>query len=218
MIVLVGLGNPGAKYVNTKHNAGFLTIDRLAERHGVAAWKSRHHALIGAGLIGGKKVLLVKPQTFMNDSGRSVRAVLDYYNIEHADLAVVYDDVDLPAGVLRIRARGSAGTHNGMRSILSYLQEDDFPRFRIGIGAERGYVPLVDYVLTGFSPEQMDPIRAAVDRCADALEVFAADGITAAMQQFNEKKKPKKTSEDKEEEEAKSEAQSAEVPETPEVK
>jgi PTH1 family peptidyl-tRNA hydrolase len=200
MIVLAGLGNPGAKYANTKHNVGFLTIDRLAERHGIAITKSRHHALIGDGLIGGKKVLLVKPQTFMNDSGRAVRAVLDYYNIEPSDLAVIYDDIDLPTGTLRIRARGSAGTHNGMRSILSHMPGDDFPRFRVGIGAARGYVPLVDYVLTGFSPEQLDPMRAAVDRCADALEVFVTDGITAAMQQYNEKKKSKKEAEEEEKE------------------
>jgi PTH1 family peptidyl-tRNA hydrolase len=210
MIVLVGLGNPGAKYANTKHNVGFLTIDRLADRHGISVTKSRHHALIGAGLIAGKKVLLVKPQTYMNDSGRSVRAVFDYYNIEYADLAVVYDDIDLPTGVLRIRARGSAGTHNGMRSVLAHLSQDDFPRFRVGIGAELGYVPLVDYVLTGFSPEQMDPMRAAIDRCADALETFVAEGVTATMQKYNEKKKPKKT----DDEEA---VEGPETPKTPEA-
>ncbi|GHU61244.1 peptidyl-tRNA hydrolase [Clostridia bacterium] len=219
MIVLAGLGNPGAKYANTKHNVGFLTIDRLAEQHGIAVTKSRHHALVGDGLIGGKKVLLVKPQTFMNDSGRSVRAVLDYYNIEHSDLAVVYDDIDLPTGRIRIRSRGSAGTHNGMRSILEYLQTDDFPRFRIGIGAERGYVPLVDYVLTGFAPEQRDLMRVAIDRCADALGVFVSDGITAAMQQYNEKKKPKKADEEAAAEKVTEEAaETTEVTETTEAK
>jgi PTH1 family peptidyl-tRNA hydrolase len=197
MIVLVGLGNPGAKYANTKHNVGFMTIDRLADRHGISVTKSRHHALVGDGLIGGKKVMLVKPQTFMNDSGRSVRAVFDYYNTEFADIAVIYDDIDLPTGTLRIRARGGAGTHNGMRSILSHMEEDSFPRFRIGIGAERGYVPLVDYVLTGFSQEQLDPMRAAVDLCADAIEVYVADGITAAMQKYNERKKPEEAPEEK---------------------
>jgi PTH1 family peptidyl-tRNA hydrolase len=213
MIVLVGLGNPGAKYANTKHNVGFMTIDRLADRHGIAVTKSRQHALVGDGLIGGKKVLLVKPQTFMNDSGLSVRAVLDYYNIEYAGLAVIYDDVDLPLGTLRIRARGSAGTHNGMRSILAHLHGEEFPRFRIGIGAEHGEVPLYDYVLSGFSGEQLDPMRAVVDRCADALETFVADGLTAAMLQYNEKKKPRKKDDEAEASEASETTEAAKAPE-----
>ena len=191
MIILVGLGNPGAKYANTKHNVGFITIDRLADRHGIKVTKSRLHAHIGEGMISGKKILLVKPQTFMNDSGRCVRAVFDYYDIEVNDIAVIYDDVDLPVGALRIRSSGSAGTHNGMRSIINNLPGNDFPRFRLGIGAERGFVPLADYVLTGFNGEQLDPMRGSIDRCVDALETYISDGLTATMQKFNEKKKAK---------------------------
>ena len=191
MIVLVGLGNPGAKYQNTKHNVGFITIDRFADKFGISVAKSRLHAFVGEGIIAGKKVLLVKPQTFMNDSGRCVRAVFDYYDIDLANLAVIYDDVDLPVGTLRIRSKGSAGTHNGMRSILNHLPENDFPRFRLGIGAERGFVPLADYVLTGFHGDQLDPMRASIDRCVEALETFISDGLIVTMQKYNEKKKSK---------------------------
>ena len=200
MIVLVGLGNPGAKYENTKHNVGFITIDRLAEKHGISVKKSRLHAHIGEGLIAGKKVLLVKPQTFMNDSGRCVRAVFDYYDIELDDLAVIYDDVDLPVGTLRIRSRGSAGTHNGMRSIISNMPDTCFPRFRLGIGADRGFVPLYNYVLTGFDGDQLDPMRSSIDRCVEALETFIESGLIDTMQKFNEKKKAKKADDEDDEE------------------
>jgi PTH1 family peptidyl-tRNA hydrolase len=189
-LVIVGLGNPGAKYENTRHNVGFVTVDRLAERHGISVRRLRHKALVGEGALGaGKKALLVKPQTYMNDSGVSVREVASFFKVEPAELCVVYDDIDIPAGALRIRMKGSAGTHNGMRSIIYQLGYDDFPRFRIGIGPEkgedRGPQPLRDFVLSGFAAGEMERMRAAVDRCVDALELWASEGIEAAMQRYN---------------------------------
>ena len=185
MIVIAGLGNPGAKYANTKHNLGFITVDLLAERHGIKVKRLRHKALTGEGFIAGKKVLLMKPQTYMNDSGQSVRAAVGYYGTPMEDLFVIYDDIDIPAGALRIRKKGSAGSHNGMKSIIYLLEDDSFPRFRIGIGGELGPLALRDYVLSGFSPGQLDPVRAAVISCADAIEAALAEGIDAAMLRYN---------------------------------
>ena len=185
MVVIAGLGNPGAQYSNTKHNIGFMTVDLLAERHGIKIKKIKHKALVGEGVIAGKKVMLVKPQTFMNESGQSVLSVVDYYGVAMEDLAVVYDDVDLPIGTLRIRKKGSAGSHNGMRNIIYLLENDCFPRFRVGIGADRGNAPLRDYVLSGFPAERIEDIRDAVIRCADALELMLAEGIDAAMRKYN---------------------------------
>ena len=185
MIVIAGLGNPGAKYRDTKHNIGFIAVDLLAERHDIKITKIKHKALIGEGFIAGKKVMLVKPQTYMNESGQSVRGVVEYYGVAMEDLVVVYDDVDLPLGTLRIRKKGSAGSHNGMKSIIYLLEDDGFPRFRVGIGAERGPLQLRDYVLTGFPEERIEEIRDAVIRCADAIELMLTDGIETAMLKYN---------------------------------
>jgi len=185
MIIIAGLGNPGTKYRDTKHNLGFMAVELLAERHGIKIKKIKHKALIGEGLISGKKVMLIKPQTYMNESGQSIREALAYYGIPARDLVVVYDDADLPLGTLRIRKKGSAGSHNGMRSIIYQLVDDGFPRFRIGIGAERGQVPLRDYVLTGFPEEMIGKMTDAVVRCADSIELMLEDGIEAAMLKFN---------------------------------
>jgi len=185
MVVIVGLGNPGSKYESTKHNIGFMTIDLLADRNGIQISKLKHKALVGEGKIAGRKVMLVKPQTYMNESGRSVREIVGYYNVAMEDLLVVYDDVDLPAGSLRIRGKGSSGSHNGMKSIIYQLCDDTFPRFRIGIGAERGETPLSNYVLSKFEEERIETMRDAVIRCADAIEETLAEGLEAAMLKYN---------------------------------
>ena len=185
MYVIAGLGNPGKKFQDTKHNIGFTAVEVLAERHGIRVSRLKHKAYVGEGQIAGQKVMLIKPQTFMNESGQSVREVLDYYGVELSELFVIYDDVDIALGSLRIRAQGSAGTHNGMRSIIYQVQDDNFARFRIGIGGERGAIPLRDYVLSGFAGDELEPMRAAVLRCADAVEVAVAEGIETAMLQFN---------------------------------
>ena len=185
MIVIAGLGNPGTRFLNTRHNIGFVTVDLLAERHGIKVSRLKYKALTGEGLIVGKKVMLVKPQTYMNDSGQSLRGVVDYYGVSMDSLFVVYDDIDIPVGAIRIRKKGSAGSHNGMKSIIYQLEDDGFPRFRIGIGAERGMTPLYDYVLSGFPKESLDEMRGAVIRCADAIELALSEGVEAAMQKYN---------------------------------
>ncbi|MDD3350263.1 MAG: aminoacyl-tRNA hydrolase [Eubacteriales bacterium] len=186
MYVIVGLGNPGKKYEQTRHNIGFITVDQLAEKHGIKINRIKHKALVGEGLIAGEKVILVKPQTYMNLSGNSVREVISYYKIDIEHLVLVYDDIDLPAGKIRIRKNGSAGTHNGMRSVIFDLAEDGFPRVRIGIGGERR-MELADYVTSGFRKEEKEVMEAGVLRAVAALECLVEKGIAVAMNEYNRK-------------------------------
>ncbi|MDR1571508.1 MAG: aminoacyl-tRNA hydrolase [Clostridiales Family XIII bacterium] len=182
--IIVGLGNPGRRYAGTRHNLGFAAVDLMAERCGIKVSRLRFKALIGEGTAFGSRVLLVKPQTYMNLSGESVAAVMAYYKAPPEALAVVYDDVDIPLGRIRIRKQGSAGTHNGMRSIVYHLRRDDFPRVRIGIGGEVG-ARLTDYVIGGFRRQEMDTARDAVMRAVLALECMLLDGVDAAMNRYN---------------------------------
>lgn len=184
MYIIVGLGNPGKQYENTRHNMGFIAVDRLAERHHIKITKIKHKALVGEGRISGQKVVLVKPQTYMNLSGNSVRQVLEYYKEAPERLIVVYDDIDIAAGAVRMRKKGSAGTHNGMRSIIYDIQSDQFPRLRIGIGGERK-MPLDRYVLGGFTKEEKPLLEGAVDRGIKALETLLSKGIDIAMSECN---------------------------------
>ncbi len=197
--IIVGLGNPGKQYENTKHNVGFLTIDILAEKLGIRVSRIKHKALVGEGFAGGQKVLLVKPQTYMNLSGESVREVLSFYKADPQDLIVIYDDIDIPLGSLRIRKKGSAGTHNGMRSVIYQIVSDDFPRVRIGIGGERKG-DLADYVISGFQSSERKIAEDAILRAADAVICMLEKGIDVAMGEYNtrkEKKKREKVSDDK---------------------
>ncbi|WP_206458785.1 aminoacyl-tRNA hydrolase [Anaerovorax sp. IOR16] len=186
MYIIVGLGNPGKQYENTRHNIGFITIEQLAEKHGISVTKIKHKALVGEGRISDQKVLLVKPQTFMNLSGNSVREILEYYKEDVANLVVIYDDIDIPAGAVRIRKKGSAGTHNGMRSILYDIKSDQFPRIRIGIGGERK-MPLDHYVLGGFTKEEKPLMEEAVMTAVQAVECMVQKGIEKAMNEYNVK-------------------------------
>lgn len=184
MYIIVGLGNPGKQYEHTRHNVGFLTIDDLADKHNIKVNKIKHKALIGEGFIGREKVLLVKPQTFMNLSGRSVREIIEYYKVDPDKLIVIYDDVDIEVGKVRIRKKGSAGTHNGMRSILYDIQTDLFPRVRIGIGKDER-IELGSYVLSKFKKEEIDAIKKSIIDSAQAVEVFIQHGIDKAMNEYN---------------------------------
>lgn len=185
MYVIVGLGNPGKQYENTRHNIGFITLDYLADKHGIKINKIKHKALVGEGNISGQKVLLVKPQTYMNLSGQSVREVMSYYKVEDENLVVIYDDIDIPAGSVRIRKKGSAGTHNGMRSIVQDLQSDNFPRIRIGMGRNKN--ELKDFVLGGFSKDEKELFEKAVAHSAEAIECFLKSGIDITMNRYNTK-------------------------------
>ncbi|HZK02530.1 MAG TPA: aminoacyl-tRNA hydrolase [Anaerovoracaceae bacterium] len=184
MIIIIGLGNPGRRYEHTRHNVGFMAVDLLAEKHGIKINKIKHKALVGEGVISGHKVLLVKPQTYMNLSGQSVREVVSYYKVDLSDVIVVYDDIDISVGRLRIRRFGSSGTHNGMKSIIYDLQRDDFPRLRIGIGGERR-MRLSDYVTGAFAKEEKRLMKDSITRAVSALECILGDGIDKAMNEYN---------------------------------
>lgn len=184
MFVIVGLGNPGRKYQNTRHNLGFITLDRLAEKHNIKVSKISFKALVGDGSINNQKVLLVKPQTYMNLSGESVREVLSYYKVDTENLIVIYDDIDVEAGKLRIRKKGSAGSHNGMKSIIYQIQSEEFPRVRIGIGGQRR-MSLRDFVTGGFSKEEKPLLEDAVERGVEAIENILVNGIDQAMNKYN---------------------------------
>ncbi len=189
MYVIVGLGNPGKEYENTRHNIGFAVIDMLAERHGIRMQEAKHKGLLGRGMIGGQKVLLVKPLTYMNLSGECIREVLDYYKVDaRENLVVLHDDVSLEPGMIRIRKKGSAGGHNGLKNIILHLGHDTFERVKIGVGEKPEGYDLADYVLGHFSkPEKALMVQTARQVC-DAVEVILGDGPDAAMNRFNKKK------------------------------
>ncbi|HBQ64891.1 MAG TPA: aminoacyl-tRNA hydrolase [Clostridiales bacterium] len=183
--LVAGLGNPGPAYINTLHNVGFRVLDRLAEELSVSVTRSRFQGLTGSGQFAGRKVHLLKPMTFMNASGGSIKNALNWYRIPLDRLLVVYDDIDLEPGVLRIRKGGSAGTHNGMRSVIRELGEEGFPRLRIGVGRPREGWDLVDHVLAIPEAEPAEKISAAEERAAAAVKEFLTSGIEAAMQKYN---------------------------------
>ncbi len=187
MIIIVGLGNPDLQYRDTRHNAGFRMIDILAEQNRIDVSARKHKALIGKGMIGAEKVILAKPQTYMNLSGESVRELVDYYKIAPEELIVAYDDISLPPGQLRIREKGSAGGHNGIKNIIACLGTDVFPRIKIGIGEKPPRMDLADYVLGHFSPEERPIMEESFQRAARAAEMMVSDGAEAAMNLFNRK-------------------------------
>lgn len=185
MIVLAGLGNMGPQYERTRHNVGFDTIDFLSAQYRITAFKSKHKSLVAEGIIQGQKALLVKPQTYMNNSGEALREILDYYKLAPSELIVIYDDVDLDVGRLRIRPKGSAGTHNGMRSILHHLKTDDFPRIRIGIGKPPEKMDLASFVLSRFSDEERKLVNTAIENAALAAATILCASVEVAMSKYN---------------------------------
>jgi PTH1 family peptidyl-tRNA hydrolase len=192
--MIVGLGNPGARYENTRHNIGWMAIDALARRHGIALNKVEHKAQTGSGTIAGARVLLAKPMTFMNLSGDSVVPLAGFYKVTPDRLVVLHDDLDIPFGTLRIRRTGSSGGQRGLRHIIERLGTQDIPRMRMGIGRPPGRVDPSDYVLMPFRGDDAIAAQELVARTADAIEVWLRDGIEAAMNRYNpppEGKKPK---------------------------
>ena len=179
MFVIVGLGNPGTKYENTLHNTGFGVIDLLSREHSIPVERKKCKALLGEGLIAGKRAVLCKPQTYMNLSGESVVQLLNWYKCALDELVLVYDDVDLPAGKLRFRAEGSAGTHNGMRNIVELLGKTAFPRFRVGIGRPPERMDLADYVLSKPDAENKTLLNEAQLKAAKAIETYISQGVEA---------------------------------------
>ena len=187
MYVIAGLGNPGKNYEKTRHNMGFQALDRIADKTGIPVKRLKHKALIGDGRISGERVLLVKPQTYMNNSGQSLGEILRYYDIEPEHLIVIYDDIDLEPGQIRIRRKGSAGSHNGMKSIISCLGNGTFTRVRIGIGSKPEGWDLADYVLSRPAAEERVLIDEAVKRAADAIEMIVSGEPEKAMSLYNNK-------------------------------
>lgn len=187
MYIIVGLGNPGARYEGTRHNVGYMAIDKLAARYHIEIERKSFKGLIGRGLIGGEQVLLLKPLTFMNLSGESVRPVFDFYKVEPDHIVVISDDINLETGQLRIRKKGSAGGHNGLKNIILHLGTDQFPRVRIGVGGP-GRKDLKDFVLGHFQNEETDLIDEAAERAAMAIVKIIEEGPEAAMNIYNMKK------------------------------
>lgn len=187
MKIIVGLGNPGSRYADTRHNLGFWVIDLLAERWQLALTKRKFQAVIGEGMVQGEKVMLVKPQTFMNRSGESVGPLVRFFAAPLHSVLVIYDDMDLPPGIIRIRARGSAGGHNGMKSIIAHLGSQEFPRLRVGIGAPPPDMDSADYVLQGVSGTERKILQRACGLAADAAELWLFQGVEPAMNLYNRK-------------------------------
>lgn len=185
MYFIVGLGNPGRQYENTRHNVGFLTIDYLANKHSIDVKKSKFKALYGQGEISGQKVMLIKPQTYMNNSGEAVRDFRNFYKFEEDKLIVIVDDIDIDFGKIRIKQKGSAGTHNGMKSIIYQLQYDTFPRIKVAVGKKPDYMDLANFVLSGFSEKEVEIIREEIKLASQSIETLLESGIDKAMNKFN---------------------------------
>lgn len=185
LYVVVGLGNPGKDYTNTRHNVGFKTIDILAKRNNIDLNKIKFKSVYGEGFIGKQKVMLVKPQTYMNNSGISVREIAQFYKMPLEDIIVIVDDIDIEFAEMRVKTKGSAGSHNGLKSIIYHLQEDKFPRVRIGIGKKHPQQDLADFVLSRFSKEETLDIDNTMEKAAQAVETMVIDGVEAAMNKFN---------------------------------
>ncbi len=183
--LLVCLGNPGKEYANTRHNIGFLAADALEKRTGVKFNKLKYRALTGEVTLGGQRVLVVKPQTYMNLSGEAVKLAGGFYKIPPERILVLYDDVSLPLGKLRIRASGSAGGHNGIKNIIAHLGTDAFPRIKVGVGAPQREDGLVDWVIGSFTASERKVVDAAIERALDAAECVIEKGVSEAQNRFN---------------------------------
>jgi peptidyl-tRNA hydrolase, PTH1 family len=180
MKLFVGLGNPGSEYARQRHNVGFMAVERIAERHGLSPWKKRFHGLTCEGAIAGKRVVLLKPQTYMNDSGESVAAAAGFYKIAPGEVAVLYDELDLAEGKVRVKRGGGAAGHNGIRSIDA-LFANDFWRVRIGIGHPGAKELVLHYVLQNFPAEEMEWVRPVLDAAAEAAPLLVADDTAGFM-------------------------------------
>ncbi len=188
MYIIVGLGNFAKEYVNTRHNIGFDVIDKLAEQENIAMLEKKHKAVIGKGVVAGQKCILAKPVTFMNLSGESVRELIDYYKVdETTELIVISDDISLAVGQLRVRKKGSAGGHNGLKNIIAHLGHDSFIRIKVGVGEKPKGWDLADYVLGHFSPQEKTLMDEAALRAADAIRTIITQGADVAMNEFNRK-------------------------------
>ena len=187
MYIIVGLGNPGKQYENTRHNVGFNVIDILAEEYDISVTKMKHKALIGEGRVGTEKVVLVKPVTYMNLSGESLAEIYNFYKVDTNNIVVIYDDIDLDVGKIRIRKKGSGGTHNGMRSIVKCLGTTDFPRVRVGVSKPEPGRDLANFVLSKFAPDEMAGLKEGLEKSVLAIDSIIRENIDLAMNKYNGK-------------------------------
>ncbi len=196
MYIIAGLGNPGKQYENTRHNIGWQVIDTLAEKHGIRVLESKFKGLIGKGIIGGEKVILIKPLTYMNLSGECIGEAVHFFKIdETAELIVIADDISLDVGSIRMRKKGSAGGHNGLKSIIAHLGHEDFIRIKMGVGDKPAGYDLADYVLGHFKKEEETALCESKKNAVLAIETILSDGADKAMNLYNTRKKPKKAQE-----------------------
>ncbi len=198
IFVVVGLGNPGKQYEQTKHNVGFLVIDKLAEKYQIPMTKFQYKAFVGSGTIKNKKVLLVKPQTFMNLSGESVREIVNFYKVPQERFVVIYDDTSLPMGQIRLREKGSHGGHNGIRNIIQLMGTDVFGRIKVGIGEKPNGWDLADYVLAKFEQNDLPLMENGMDKATEAVEWILSRGMQDAMNRMNQRQKLQRSKQQKE--------------------
>lgn len=192
MKVIVGLGNPGKKYAQTRHNIGYRVVDFLADKINCSVSREDFHACIGYGRIGDEKVCLMKPTTFMNLSGKSVKSIMDYYNLTPQDFLIIFDDVELPLGSLRLRPQGSSGGHKGLQSIIDCCKANTFPRLRLGVGKPSQPIDLADYVLMPFDATEKAVVNKMIQDASLAVESWVLNGIEITMNHFNRKENNKK--------------------------
>ncbi len=185
MKIIAGLGNPDKKYDGTRHNIGFTVIDRIADEYNISMDIKKHKGICGKGVIAGEKVVLVKPQTYMNLSGECIREVVDFYKVTPQDVIIIFDDISLEPGKIRIRPKGSAGGHNGIKSIIAHLNSEEFWRIKCGVGDKPKGYDLADYVLGHFSKEELPVIAEETEKAVKACECMLTKGIETAMNQFN---------------------------------
>ena len=185
MYLIVGLGNPEEEYAKTRHNMGFDAINKIAQKYNIEVTKKKFKGIYGTGLIEGKKVILLKPQTYMNSSGESIIEVMDYYGIETEDLIVIYDDMDIEKGIMKIRKKGGPGSHNGMKSVVENLQTTEFARIRVGIGRPEHAQDKINFVIGKIPEEEHKIFEVGVQKAADAIPVIITEGIDNAMNKCN---------------------------------
>ena len=189
MYLIAGLGNPSRTYEGTRHNIGFTMIDAIGNKFGIDVTTKKHKALVGRGIIDGMRVILAKPQTYMNLSGESIREIADFYKIEPENIIIIYDDISLDVGQLRIRKKGSAGGHNGIKNIIAHLGTQEFPRIKVGIGNKPEGWDLAEYVLSKFSKAEQEALEEASEGVIGAVKLMLMDDIEAAMNKYNAKKR-----------------------------
>ena len=189
MYLIVGLGNPESEYAKTRHNMGFCVINKLANQFQIDMTKTKFNSLYGTGIINGEKVVLLKPQTYMNLSGEAVKAFWDYYKLDLKDLVVIYDDIEIEKGTIRIRKKGSSGNHNGMKSIISNLQSEEFTRIRVGIGRPEHQNDMINYVIGKISDEEQERLEPGIEMAKEATIELIKSGVDIAMNKFNTKTK-----------------------------